>query len=152
MNIFTEQFSLLPLVDFINRLPVRGITVSRHSRGHMYKFQIAINRLSDSSFLECSLSTRPSIPGRDMSVSGPLRIEMTLVKSLYNGDPDVIFPVWQWMSGLASRLRGNKPSALHVLFGLHCTAVHVVHGAHVPHALRGEPCRGIRGLIFRSSK
>ncbi len=29
-------------------------------------------------------------------------MEMTLVKSLHSGDPDMICPAWQWISGLAS--------------------------------------------------
>jgi hypothetical protein len=61
-------------------------------------------------------------------------IEMTLVKSLYNGDPDVICPRLCG-SGRADCLRVNKTSALQVLFGIHPAAVH--EGSHMHW---GEPC------------
>jgi hypothetical protein len=58
-------------------------------------------------------------------------MEMTLVKSLHSGDPDVNCPVLQWLCELASAdvLASGKcvADALQELFGLHPTVlcVHV---------------------------
>jgi hypothetical protein len=86
-------------------------------------------------------------------------MEMTLVKSLHSGAPDVIHNTRTCKASarqqairiarLARRQLGIKLSALQVLFGLHPSAVHVCSlYVHVIHAL-GEPCRG---LIFRCSE
>ncbi len=56
-------------------------------------------------------------------------MEMTSVKSLHSGDPDVICPGWLRICGLASAdiLAAGRwfADALQVLFGLHPSVVHV---------------------------
>ncbi len=90
------------------------------SQAHVQISEQILTSCSNGSFLEC-LPPRVRFPaGTCQSWDLQFRMEMTLVKSLHSGDHNVI------RNKRTCKVSASiKPSALHVLFNLHPSAVHL---------------------------